>query len=294
MMKQYIIDWNSIFCKIYYGFNSPWSTQVLNSKWIPTEAIFWFLRFLNHYLLSGVPRDNLHITFDNKTSKTPRKEKYLKYKDWRSQTPESFITQMNYLQNLLVLEWLHVYSFENLEADDICFKLAYHYSQQSQESLIITRDKDLLLSLVISNYVNVLYDTKNKLYTQQSFLDEYEFPITYYLSYKSILGDTSDNIPWIKWVWEIWAKSFLKELYSHNITLNSLLQWKESQESILSSKSLKVLEKIKWQIDNYNLARELITPIQNWELPSMNQNIKNDIKVKELYDFLEIQTNRLR
>lgn len=282
-----IIDWNSIFYKLYFWMKY---IEASNNKWIPTGAIYWFIRYLNSIKKEyWVTSDNIYITFDNKTSKNKRKEFYPEYKEGRLKTDSDLFQQLTILFTLLDYEWIKYYSLENLEADDICFQLALNFTKNNEEFIVISRDKDLLLALYTWENSKVLIDWNKwvkTLYTRETFQEIYWFSYNHFLNYKAIIWDSSDNIIWIKWLWEKTLLTLFSEL--EQTPLSKAL----SDELELSDKNKKTIEKIKENIEILNRNILVMTPESGFRLPELED--KTDFeKANKIYEELEIEKNRL-
>jgi DNA polymerase-1 len=84
---------------------------------------------------------------------------------------------------------------ENYEGDDLLAWAARAYGPEGLPVLLVSEDKDLL-QLVGPN-VGLWMPSKEKLVTEDNFLEEVGIDPRLYLMYKALLGDPSDNIPGI-------------------------------------------------------------------------------------------------
>ena len=96
--------------------------------------------------------------------------------------------------------------------------------------------------------------------TKIEFIKKYWFEPKYIVDRLALIGDNSDNIPGIKWIWEKIATELIKKyktienIYNHLDEIpekirKKLVEWKEK---VFKSKQLIKLLKIPW-IDNYCL-----------------------------------------
>lgn len=300
-----IIDWNSIFYKLYFWMKD---VEATNSVWVQTWAIYWFLRYLTSLKKQyGVKTEDFYIAFDNTTSKEPRKELFPEYKDNRLKTDSDLFAQLSYLLKLLDFEWIKYITLNRLEADDICFQLALNFNQTHTKFLVISRDHDLLLNLYISENSQVFVDkgtekkwpnkwqSKSKLFTREYFKEYFGFWYHHFLDYKILVWDSSDNIAGIEWVGETWALNLFIELDTISSTLSHILslnkdsltecKWK------LSKKSQRVIEKVIEQRDSYDLYKKIMSPITGFTIPMIEDKSNYD-EANKIYDFLDIKTYR--
>ena len=96
-----------------------------------------------------------------------------------------------YLETLPV----KVLATENIEADDAIAYICEQIYPESQK-FIMSTDKDYLQ--LVNDKVQVWSPTKKKFYFQETILEEFGVPANNFLEYRTLLGDSSDNIPGIK------------------------------------------------------------------------------------------------
>jgi DNA polymerase-1 len=98
-----------------------------------------------------------------------------------------------------ILDYLPVQTmiYDGIEADDTIAYLTQHNSiENGNEVVIVSTDKDFLQ--LVSDKVKVFSPTKKKLYDRQVVFDEFGIWPQNLLLYRTLDGDTSDNIPGIK------------------------------------------------------------------------------------------------
>tara|TARA_R110000744_G_scaffold3594_2_gene13542 strand:+ start:3276 stop:4337 length:1062 start_codon:yes stop_codon:yes gene_type:complete len=96
-----------------------------------------------------------------------------------------------YLETLPVT----VLATENIEADDAIAYICEQIYPMSQK-FIMSTDKDYLQ--LVNDKVQVWSPTKKKFYFEETILEEFQVPAKNFLEYRTLLGDSSDNIPGIK------------------------------------------------------------------------------------------------
>jgi DNA polymerase-1 len=98
-----------------------------------------------------------------------------------------------------ILDYLPVKTmiYDGIEADDtIAYLTHYNSVENDNEVVIVSTDKDFLQ--LVSDKVRVYSPTKKKLYNRQVVFDEFGIWPQNLLLYRTLDGDTSDNIPGIK------------------------------------------------------------------------------------------------
>ena len=96
-----------------------------------------------------------------------------------------------YLETLPVT----VLATENIEADDAIAYICEQIYAESQK-FIMSTDKDYIQ--LVNEKVEVWSPTKKIFYFQETILEEFGVPANNFLEYRTLLGDSSDNIPGIK------------------------------------------------------------------------------------------------
>ena len=157
-----------------------------------------------------------------------RKEEYAGYKANRPKLPDSFNRQKNEIIDLVQEAMpFDIMRHEDLECDDLIANLASYHSKIGDECVIVSGDSDFIQIFDCCENVKIYHPIK------KSFVDNPDFN---YLSWKSLKGDASDNIPGIKGVGDKTAtklimdaslmKEFLsdkkhQEIYERNLRLIS-------------------------------------------------------------------------
>lgn len=245
--KMILIDGNAIFYRAYHAL-PPFKT----SKGESTNAIYGFLRMLLEIYRREKP-DYLGIAWDHKAP-TFRHSTYTEYKATRSAPPEDLYPQLPKLKE--ILDAFHIPSIdcEGFEADDILGTLALQAHQHSDiHTTILTGDRDTLQ--LVNEYVSVMMPVKGIsqvfIYDTKAVEEKYGIKPDQMIDYKSLAGDTSDNIPGApgigpKQATELVQKyNSLENIYDHLEELPAGQQKKliEGKESAFMSKKLVTIER---------------------------------------------------
>ena len=182
-----IIDGNNLLYRIFWTSNFK-----INESDSPGQ-IFLFLRALKSYV-DKFQAKNIYCTWDKKLdwpSTNFRKEATsVEYKAGRDD--EKFKDVFEFLEQIIdVISLLGVKNIypKRMEADDVMAYLAHNLPGTS---VVVTTDKDLLQ--VVSNNVTVFNPIKKKEITLNNFEEYTGVKKQYYLSYRAVTGDKSDNI----------------------------------------------------------------------------------------------------
>jgi len=206
-MKLMILDGNSIVNRAFYGvrpLNAPDGT--------PTNAVYGFLAILQRLQEEQAP-DALCVSFDLKAP-TFRHKGYEAYKAQRKGMPEELAAQMPLLKELLDAMGIRRYELEGYEADDILGTAAAVCEKDGWDCVIVTGDKDSLQLIsehtTVCNVKTRMGQTETIAYTPDRFREEYGFEPIHMIDLKSLMGDSSDNIPGVPGVGEKTAMELIR------------------------------------------------------------------------------------
>ena len=285
MKKVILIDGNNLLFRSYYA--TAYSGNILrNSKGFPTNALFGFINMLNKIINEENP-NYMMIAFNK--GKTFRHEKYEVYKDGRKETPLELKQQFPVAKEIARTMGIKCFEIDNYEADDIIGTFAKEVDKDDEFiATIISSDKDLLQ--LISNDVEVkLLKTNDYIrMNEKTFFDTYGITPPRMVDLKSLMGDSSDNIPGVKGIGE---KTALKLLHEYS-TLDGIY---ENIENIKGSTKNK-LEKYK---DDAYFSYELATIYKDVPIDTNLLNIKYEgitdefIPLLEEYEFYSIKKRNI-
>lgn len=210
-MKLLAIDGNSIINRAFYG------VRLLTTKdGRYTNAVYGFINILNKLLESEKP-DGVAVAFDLKAP-TFRHKKYDAYKAGRKGMPAELAEQMPVMKEWLRLAGYTCIECEGYEADDILGTLARLCEENGDECVIATGDRDSLQ--LISDKTRVLL-TATKMgrpeiinYDKAALKEKYGLTPPEMIELKSLMGDSSDNIPGVAGVGEKTAADLISRFHS--------------------------------------------------------------------------------
>ena len=206
-MRLLVIDGNSIANRAFYGI------KLLTTKdGRYTNAIFGFLNILLSLLKESEP-DEVAVAFDLKAP-TFRHKMYDGYKATRHKMPDELAAQLPVIRQLLALLGYREVTAEGWEADDILGTLAAACAARSDDCFLATGDRDSLQ--LVSDTTTVLLATtalgRSKTVTMdvEAVKEKYGVTPRQLIDVKSLMGDTSDNIPGVKGIGEKTALSLVQ------------------------------------------------------------------------------------
>lgn len=205
-MKLLAIDGNSIINRAFYGI------KLLSTKdGRYTNAVYGFMNILLHLIDEHSP-DGVAVAWDiNKP--TFRHEMYAEYKAGRHAMPEELREQIPIMKELVTLLGFVSIECEGYEADDILGTLADSADKNGDTCIIATGDRDSL-QLISDNTRVVLSATKagkpeSIVYDRAALYEKYSMTPAGMIELKSLMGDSSDNIPGVAGIGEKTATSLI-------------------------------------------------------------------------------------
>ena len=207
-MRLLVIDGNSIANRAFYGI------KLLTTKdGRYTNAVFGFLNILNSLLRSCEP-DEVAVAFDLRAP-TFRHKMYDGYKATRQAMPNELAQQMPILKQLLADLGYRQVTAEGWEADDILGTLAAACAARKDDCYLATGDRDSLQ--LVSDTTTVLLTTsamgRSKTVTMDpdAIREKYGIEPLQLIEVKSLMGDSSDNIPGVKGIGEKTALALVQK-----------------------------------------------------------------------------------
>ena len=198
-----IIDGNSLINRAFYAL-----PPLNNSDGVPTQAVYGFVNMLVKSIIDFSPK-YLAVAFDL-PQPTFRHLKYDGYKAKRKKMPDELAVQIPLLKELLGIMGIKILELAGYEADDIIGTMS---KRNSVMTYILTGDRDSL-QLIDSTTTVVL--TKRGI-TETLNLDENGLKAEFGLSpaqvvdFKSLAGDSSDNIPGVPGIGEKGALAMIEK-----------------------------------------------------------------------------------
>jgi DNA polymerase-1 len=212
MRKLILIDGNSLLHRAYHGF-PPLSTP----KGELINAVYGFTSMLLT-ILSKLGPTHAAVTWDLK-GPTFRKVKYDKYKANRSPMDDELVSQIERTKQVVEVLNIPQFGIEGYEGDDLIGTLARLATDEESESdtqvVIATADRDAL-QLIKGKQIVVYLPLQNKasqatVFDEEKVVETYGFKPKQIVDLKSLMGDSSDNIPGVKGVGKVTATKLVQE-----------------------------------------------------------------------------------
>lgn len=283
MNNLVLIDGNSLINRAFYA------TPPLSAKdGTPTNAVYAFVNMLIK-LIGDVNPKYLLVAFDRKEP-TFRHKIFPDYKGTRKPMPDDLRPQIDLLKTVLDTMRIARYEQPSIEADDILGSLSRKFKIPT---IIVTGDKD---SFQLVDETTSVFFTKRgisdiEVYDNDNFTEKTGITPSQIIDLKSLMGDSSDNIPGVPGVGEKTALNLVKtygtleNLYDNIDTLSGKLREKieSSREIAALSKTLATINtsvEIPYALDD--LTFDFPFPYET-KLLFSNLDLKNLLKKDSLF-----------
>ena len=198
-----LIDGNSLVNRAYFAL------PPLNSKdGVPTNAVYGFANILVRAILEYKPK-YIAVAFDMRAP-TFRHKMYDGYKATRHGMPDDLAVQMPILKSMLDVMGIKHIGIEGIEADDVIGTIA---KAHEVPTLILTGDRDSFQ--LIDETTSVLFTkrgiTEVQVMTKDSLKEYVGLTPQQIVDYKSLAGDSSDNIPGVPGIGDKRATDLLQK-----------------------------------------------------------------------------------
>lgn len=256
MEKFVIIDGNSLINRAFYALPM---LKSLSGK--PCNAVFGFINMILNLISSEKPK-YFACVFDA-GKHTFRHNLYSEYKGKRDKTPEDLLEQLPILKELLSAMGIKTLEKSEIEADDIVGSLTRKFDEQF---ILISGDRDLLQ--LINDNTSVWLTQKGisnvlKL-DRQGLKREYNLTPEQVIDLKSIMGDSSDNIPGVQGIGKVGATKLIDEYGSlENIYQNIDKITGSTQKKLIEHKDMAYLS---YKLATIKLDVEIDARLEDFEL----------------------------
>lgn len=224
-----LVDGMALLFRSFYA-TATSGYYMVNSKGIPTNAIYGFIKHLFTAINTYHPT-HVICCWDMGSS-TFRTELYAKYKANRSEPPAEILPQFELVKE--VVEELNIpnIGLEGYEADDCIGTLVRNYERQS-DVFVLTVDQDFLQLLADGITVILLGKGYGHYieYSEETFYAEKGLSPLQLIDLKALMGDRSDNYPGVKGIGEKTALSLLQSYETVEGILENLQKLTESQRN---------------------------------------------------------------
>ncbi len=201
-----ILDGNALLHRAWHAI-PPLTTQdgrVVN-------AVYGFAMVIEK-MRSEIKPDFMAVAWDLPGG-TFRHEEYVEYKAQREKKSQELYDQIPIIQELLKAYGIPSLSAPGFEGDDILGTISAMNEAEGMKTLIVTGDLDALQ--LVTPMTHVLFFVKGlsqtKLYDEVAVKERYGLTPSQLIDYKTLVGDTSDNLPGIRGIGEKGAVALINE-----------------------------------------------------------------------------------
>jgi len=288
MKKIYLIDGNAF---IYRAFFALWDFSTKDG--IPVSALFGMAKFFVWPMVREKP-DSMIFIKDAK-GKNFRHDLYTDYKATRERMPDSLRSQIPLIEKMLKVMKIPIIEIAGYEADDVIWTLATQLEKDEQnEIFILTWDKDLYS--LATDRIKIYDPLKQKISDATEARHKFEVDAPRIIDYLAIVGDSSDNIPWVA---GFWPKKAV-ELINRYGTVESIFEHIEDADFPFTSK---MLDKLKEGREIAFLSKKLATIALDVDVPNFriedyrfvpaNFQTPQVMEFFQLYEFYSLITGKL-
>ena len=215
-MRILAIDFNSLMNRSFYAIR-----HLSTKDGLETNALFGFTKTYQKLLAAHQP-DVVVAAYDLRAP-TFRHKMYDAYKGNRSPMPEELRPQMPLGREFVDLAGGTVIGIEGYEADDILGTVAeYAGTHPGVSCVIATGDRDSLQLVSEAASVSLATNKGDILFTPDKVREDYGLSPKQLIEVKSLMGDSSDNIPGVKGIGEKTALSLIAKNGSLQNILDNL------------------------------------------------------------------------
>lgn len=204
--KLLVVDGNSLTHRAFHAI-----PLLSNGEGVFTNAAFGFTTMLLKVLQTEKPAYAV-VAFD-KGKITFRHEVFEAYKGHRKATPEELRPQFALIKQILRAMRIEVCELEGYEADDLIGTLVTQAEVQGFTSLIVTGDRDAFQ--LISADTKVMLTRKGisqlEVFDLKRLWAQYNLVPRQMVDVKSLMGDSSDNIPGVPGIGEKTAVKLIRQ-----------------------------------------------------------------------------------
>lgn len=281
MEKLLIIDGNNLLFQMFFGMPS----KIYNKKGETIHATIGFISFvLKQVKLLGATK--VCVVFDRDGS-NERQEQYEDYKgnrfnEWDSLPQDEVpFNEEEKIKRCLSYLGIKYIDSVNMEADDVIASLSILLSKNN-EVVISSFDSDFF-QLINKNTSVLRYRGKlSVMYDENTFIEKMGFHPSKYVFYKSLVGDTADNIVGIKGIGKVRATkivnncSSFSEFLAKNLTIlpkSMLLNVEECSNIYYRNEKiilLKYKDEINYDINDFSYDEERIEMTNSQVLSACN------------------------
>lgn len=251
-----LVDGSSYLFRAFHGL-----PPLVNSKGHPTGAIKGVISMLRR-IPQDYPGSNVIVVFDAK-GKNFRHELYPDYKANRPPMPDDLRCQIEPIHQMIKAMGLPLLIIPDVEADDVIGVLAKQATENKQDVIISTGDKDM--AQLVTEHVTLVNTMTDSVMDIAGVEQKFGVRPDQIIDYLALIGDSVDNIPGVPKCGPKTAVKWLQEYGS----LKGIIEHADEIKG-------KVGENLRESIAFLPLSYELATIKTDVELPLSLADIEHD------------------
>jgi len=244
--KFIVVDGNSVFHRAYHAI------PYLNTRrGEAVNAVYGFSSIILR-TIADIKPERIVVAFD-RAAPTFRHIEFEAYKAHRSAPPEDLYPQLPMVKDFLESANIKYFELDGYEADDLIATIAKKVEKESDEEIyIVSGDRDglQLVNSRIKVWASGSKATEGIVFDEARVKERYGVTPKQMVTYKSIVGDTSDNIPGVNGIGPKGAADLinrfgdLEGIYKNLDKINDNLRQKleASKEQAFTARYLVILD----------------------------------------------------
>jgi len=275
--RLYLVDATAFCYRAFYALGN-----LSTSFGQPTNAIYGFVNMLNKILREKHP-DFLAVCFDVSRD-TFRKKQFAEYKIHRPPMPDSLVSQMPFIKQIISAYGITIVEREGFEADDIIATLAKKAKVKGTSTTIVSSDKDTLQLIDEDTTIFSPYKDEGVIYDNRKVFERFGVKPQRIVDIIALMGDDVDNIPGVPGIGEKTAVELIKRFGS----LKKLI------DDVEKIKQEKIKKAIKDNLKRIQLNQELAALKEDIDIDFNLEKLKigspNYKELARLFKYLEFKT----
>jgi len=255
MKKLVIIDGNAIVHRAYHALPPM---RVKDGTVV--NAVYGFASMLLK-IINDVKPEYLAVSFDV-AGGTFRDDIFVDYKATRVEADQALYDQFPLVYELVDAFNIPIFTKKGFEADDVMGTIAHHVKNGKTKikTLIVTGDKDLLQLVDDKENIEIYLLKKGmsefESCDEKTVFEKMGFAPNMVISYKSLRGDASDNIPGVKGIGDKTAVSLISKIGNIDEIYKQL---KNKKSKLYQEFSASVISKLETDQTQAFMSKELAT-----------------------------------
>jgi DNA polymerase I len=203
--KLYLIDGSGYIFRAFFAL-----PQLNNSRGLPTNAVYGFIRMLLKLLKEERPR-HIAVVFDS-PRKTFRDDLFESYKANRVEAPNDLTVQVPYILRAVEAFRIKSLVLEGFEADDVIGTLAAHAASERFDSVIVTEDKDFMQ--LVGPHITLWNTMRDRRVDAREVRARLGVDPSAVVDVMALMGDPIDNVKGVPGIGEKTATALIKHFGS--------------------------------------------------------------------------------